>query len=101
MADSRGVRRLAVAVFQRAALDAAGMIYSDAGGDLRADTREVRRRRIRDEAYAWLTTPSWGLALWADAAGIAMKDVIDGADSAVEYARRTADGDRRRMKKGV
>lgn len=92
------MRRLAVAVLQRAAFDAAGMVYSDAGGDLLPSTRDARRSSIAAEAYDWLTTPGASLDLWTEVAGIAMRDVIDGADTAVEYAKRRSVEDRRRMK---
>jgi len=90
MANSAGVRRLAVAVLQRAAFDAAGLIDTSTWGKSVA-LRAERAEWIREESYDWLTTPSAALALWADVAGIAMRDVIDGADAAVEYARKRAE----------
>jgi hypothetical protein len=87
--DRRGVRRLAVAVLQRAAFDAAGLIDTSTWG-ANPRLRAERRGRVQADAYDWLTTPGVDLEFWSEAAGIGMRDVIDGADSAVAYALKRA-----------
>lgn len=84
-----GVRRLAIAVLQRAAFDAAGLIDTSTWG-ASLGLRAERKARVQCDAYDWLTTPGDNLDFWSEAAGIGMVDVIDGADSAVAYALRRA-----------
>ena len=91
------MRRLAVAVLATAMYDAAGIIETRGaeGGHVRGNVRGgvASAAEIQREAYAWLTTPSGRLELWSDLAGLDMATVIDGADAAIEYARRTPRGE--------
>lgn len=80
------MRRLAAAVIACAMYDAAGLAETH-HGHVRGEWMSVEE--VAREAYAWLTTESERLEFWAEAAGLDMQTVIDGADAAIDYARRT------------
>lgn len=84
-----GVRRLAVAVLACAFYDAAGLAAPSHRGCVRGAWGGESVEAVAAEAYDWLTTPSDRLEFWAECAGLDMQTVIDGADAAVAYARRT------------
>jgi hypothetical protein len=84
--DAVALRRLGVAVLTAAIYDAAGLIECH-----RTQVRGtwMTAAELQGDAYLWLTTASERLDFWSECAGLDMQAVIDGADAAIEYAKRT------------
>jgi hypothetical protein len=87
------MRKLGVAVIAAAIYDAAGLIEMKAErGRYMVRGTWMTAAELQEDAYLWLTTESERLDFWAECAGLDMQTVIDGADAAIAYAKRTPRG---------